>query len=100
MEYEAQQERIAKLEQQDSVLTEALRLALHKQFGTSSEKSGKPFVERLNFLHNEAKVLPRPKRRKDLSLEGEKAAASPAMDNAAHKVLQLLQITRKSPQIT
>ena len=56
-EYEAQQERIAKLEQQVSVLTEALRLSRHKQFGTSSEKTNEEVMEQLSFLFNEAEVF-------------------------------------------
>ncbi len=56
-EYDEQQRRIAKLEQQVSVLTEALRLSRHKQFGTSSEKSEEAFMEQLSFLFNEAEVF-------------------------------------------
>lgn len=55
-EYEAQQECIAKLEQQVSVLTEALRLARHKRFGASSEKISEDAMEQLSFLFNEAEV--------------------------------------------
>ena len=36
---------------------EALRLARHKQFGTSSEKSEEPLMEQLSFLFNEAEVF-------------------------------------------
>ena len=53
-EYEAQQERIAQLEQHVSVLMEALRLSRHKQFGTSSEKSTESDMEQLSLLFNEA----------------------------------------------
>ena len=53
-EYEAQQERIAQLEQHISVLMEALRLARHKQFGASSEKSTEDDMEQLSLLFNEA----------------------------------------------
>ena len=53
-EYEAQQERIAELEQQVSVLMEALRLARHKRFGASSEKTDESVMEQLSFLFNEA----------------------------------------------
>ena len=53
-EYEAQQERIANLEQHVSVLMEALRLARHKQFGASSEKSTEGDMEQLSLLFNEA----------------------------------------------
>ena len=56
-EYEAQQERIAELEQQISVLMEALRLARHKRFGASSEKTDESVVEQLSFLFNEAEVF-------------------------------------------
>ncbi len=57
VEYEEQQRRIAKLEQQVSVLTEALRLSRHKQFGTSSEKTNEEVMEQLSFLFNEAEVF-------------------------------------------
>ena len=53
-EYEAQQERIAQLEQHVSVLMEALRLSRHKQFGASSEKSSEDDMEQLSLLFNEA----------------------------------------------
>ena len=53
-EYEAQQERIAQLEQYVSVLMEALRLSRHKQFGASSEKSAESDMEQLSLLFNEA----------------------------------------------
>ena len=56
-EYEAQQERIVELEQQISVLMEALRLARHKRFGVSSEKTDESFMEQLSFLFNEAEVF-------------------------------------------
>ena len=36
---------------------EALRLARHKQFGSSSEKSEEPLMEQLSFLFNEAEVF-------------------------------------------
>ena len=55
-EYEAQRERIAELEQQVSVLMEALRLARHKQFGASSEKISEDAMEQLSFLFNEAEA--------------------------------------------
>ena len=57
VEYEEQQRRIAKLEQQVSVLTEALRLSRHKRFGASSEKSEDTLMEQLSFLFNEAEVF-------------------------------------------
>lgn len=54
--FQAQSERISKLEKQVEVLMEALRLARHKQFGASSEKSEEPLMEQLSFLFNEAEV--------------------------------------------
>ncbi len=56
----AQDERIVKLEQQVSVLTEALRLSRHKQFGASSEKSREEIMDQLSFLFNEAEVFAAP----------------------------------------
>ena len=53
----AQDERISRLENQVELLMEALRLARHKQFGASSEKSEDPFMEQLSFLFNEAEVF-------------------------------------------
>ena len=38
-EYEAQKQQILKLEQQVSLLMEAMRLNRHKRFGASSEKT-------------------------------------------------------------
>ena len=55
-EYDAQQGRIAKLEQQVAVLTEALRLSRHRQFGASSEKMSEDVMDQLSFLFNEAEV--------------------------------------------
>ena len=52
-----QNERISHLENQVELLMEALRLARHKQFGTSSEKSEEPLIEQLSFLFNEAEVF-------------------------------------------
>ena len=52
----AQNERIAELENRVELLMEALRLARHKQFGASSEKSDEQVVEQLSFLFNEAEV--------------------------------------------
>ena len=52
----AQDERIPRLENQIELLMEALRLARHKQFGASSEKSEEPLMEQLSFLFNEAEV--------------------------------------------
>ena len=53
----AQDERISRLENQVELLMEALRLARHKQFGTSSEKSEDTLMEQLSFLFNEAEVF-------------------------------------------
>ena len=52
-----QNERLAKMEQQIEVLMEALRLARHRQFGASSEKSEDALMEQLSFLFNEAEVF-------------------------------------------
>ena len=59
-EYEklqAQSKRISELESRVDLLTEALRLARHKQFGASSEKSEGTLMEQLSFLFNEAEVF-------------------------------------------
>ena len=53
----SQDERISRLESQVELLTEALRLANHKRFGASSEKSGETLMEQLSFLFNEAEVF-------------------------------------------
>ena len=53
----AQDERISRLENQVELLMEALRLARHKQFGASSEKSEDALMEQLSFLFNEAEVF-------------------------------------------
>ena len=53
----AQDERISRLESQVELLTEALRLARHKRFGASSEKTDESFMEQLSFLFNEAEVF-------------------------------------------
>ena len=50
-------ERLAEMEQRIEGLMEALRLANHKQFGASSEKSGETLMEQLSFLFNEAEVF-------------------------------------------
>ena len=55
--FQAQSKRISELESRVDVLMEALRLARHKQFGTSSEKSEEPLMEQLSFLFNEAEVF-------------------------------------------
>ena len=59
-EYEklqAQSKRVSELESRVDLLMEALRLARHKQFGASSEKSEDSLVEQLSFLFNEAEVF-------------------------------------------
>ena len=53
----AQNERLEKMERQIELLMEALRLARHKQFGASSEKSEDTLMEQLSFLFNEAEVF-------------------------------------------
>ena len=53
----SQDERISRLESQIELLTEALRLARHKRFGASSEKTDESFMEQLSFLFNEAEVF-------------------------------------------
>ena len=52
-----QDERISHLESQIELLTEVLRLARHKRFGTSSEKTDESGMEQLSFLFNEAEVF-------------------------------------------
>lgn len=52
-----QNERISHLENQIELLMEALRLARHKRFGASSEKSEDTLMEQLSFLFNEAEVF-------------------------------------------
>ena len=69
----AQNERLAELEQRIEGLMEALRLANHKRFGASSEKSGETLMEQLSFLFNEAEVF--------AAAEQEE----PATEVAAHK---------------
>ena len=53
----SQDERISRLESQIGLLTEALRLARHKRFGASSEKTDESFLEQMSFLFNEAEVF-------------------------------------------
>ncbi len=55
--FQAQSQRIAELENHVDVLIEALRLARHKRFGASSEKSNESLVEQLSLLFNEAEVF-------------------------------------------
>ena len=71
----AQDERISRLENQVELLMEALRLAKHKQFGASSEKSEDTLMEQLSFLFNEAEVFS----------AAEKAAEENVTSVAAHK---------------
>ena len=52
----AQEERIASLEHQVELLTEAIRLAQQKRFGTSSEQITDEGMEQLSLLFNEAEV--------------------------------------------
>ena len=59
-EYEAlqaQSKKISELESHVELLMEALRLARHKQFGASSEKSEDGLVEQMSLLFNEAEVF-------------------------------------------
>ena len=56
-EFQAQRKKISELESRVDVLMEALRLARHKQFGASSEKSDESVMEQLTFLFNEAEVF-------------------------------------------
>ena len=67
-EYEslqAQSKRVSELESRVDLLMEALRLARHKQFGASSEKSEDPLMEQLSFLFNEAEVFAEAKAAED-----------------------------------
>ena len=61
----AQNERLAEMEQRMEVLMEALRLAQHKRFGASSEKSEETLMEQLSFLFNEAEVFAAVKEEED-----------------------------------
>ena len=56
-ELQTQSKRVSELEGRVDVLMEALRLAHHKQFGASSEKSEESLMEQLSFLFNEAEVF-------------------------------------------
>ena len=67
-EYEklqAQSKRVSELESRVDVLMEALRLAHHKRFGRSSEKSEDTLAEQLSFLFNEAEVFAEAKTEED-----------------------------------
>lgn len=56
-QFKSQQARISELEQQVTALREALRLAQHKRFGASSEKTVDDGSQQLSFLFNEAEVI-------------------------------------------
>ena len=56
-DFQAQRKKISELESRVDVLLEALRLARHKQFGASSEKSEDSLMEQLSFLFNEAEAF-------------------------------------------
>ena len=56
-EFQAQRKKISELESRVDVLMEALRLANHKRFGASSERSEDTLIEQLSFLFNEAEVF-------------------------------------------
>ena len=56
-EFQAQRKKISELENRVDVLMEALRLAQHKRFGASTEKSEDTLMEQLSFLFNEAEVF-------------------------------------------
>ena len=72
-EYEAQKQRVQELEQQIMLLMEAMRLARHQRFGSSSEKTEEESAEQLKFLFNEAEVY------------AEKTAEEPATAVNAYK---------------
>lgn len=56
-ELQAQSKRVSELESRVDMLMEALRLAQHKRFGASSEKSEDALYEQLSFMFNEAEVF-------------------------------------------
>lgn len=56
-EFQAQRTKISELKCRVELLMEALRLARHKQFGASSEKSEDTLTEQLSFLFNEAEAF-------------------------------------------
>ncbi|WP_143457388.1 hypothetical protein [Klebsiella pneumoniae] len=74
-ELQAQRKKISELESRVDVLMEALRLARHKRFGASSEKSEDTLMEQLSFLFNEAEVFS----------AAEKEESDPVTVGAAHK---------------
>ncbi len=57
----SQDERIFRLEKQLEVLTEALRLSRHKQFGASSEQASEEALEYFATLFNEAEAFAKPR---------------------------------------
>ena len=61
-ELQAQSQRVSALEKHVDILLEALRLARHKQFGASSEKSDEMLTEQISFLFNEVEVFAQPKK--------------------------------------
>ena len=56
-EVQAQRKKISELENRVELLMEALRLARHKRFGASSEKTDELVMEQMSFLFNEAEVF-------------------------------------------
>lgn len=67
-EFQAQRKKISELESRVDMLMEALRLARHKQFGASSEKSEDTLAEQLSFLFNEAEVFAETKVEEDSAI--------------------------------
>lgn len=67
--FQAQSKRISELESHVEVLMEALRLARHKQYGASSEKSKDNLSEQLSFLFNEAEVFVEEKKEDEEKVE-------------------------------
>lgn len=55
--FQAQSKHSSELEIRVDMPMEALRLARHKRFGASSEKSEEPLMEQLSFLFNEAEAF-------------------------------------------
>ena len=55
---QAQSKHVSELESCVDVITEVLRLARHKQFGASSEKSKDSVIEQLSSLFHETEVFP------------------------------------------
>ena len=67
-EFQAQRKKISELESRVDLLMEALRLARHKQFGASSEKSEDALMEQLSFLFNEAEVFSAAQKEEDVTV--------------------------------